>query len=86
MVWCGLVLVGLVWCGPVLVVAAGVTLYEALKAADMLASKGVNIRVIDPFTIKPIDIAAIRENAAACGGRVLTVRSLHFTDFYFCNH
>ena len=42
----------------VLVVAAGVTLYEALKAADVLASKGVNIRVIDPFTIKPIDIAA----------------------------
>merc|ERR1719397_2270584 len=57
----------------VLVVAAGVTLYEALKAADTLAAKGVNIRVIDPFTIKPIDIAAIRENAAACGGRVLTV-------------
>merc|ERR1711972_582628 len=58
--------------GKVLVVAAGVTLYEALKAADVLASKGVNIRVIDPFTIKPIDIAAIRENAAACGGRILT--------------
>jgi len=57
----------------VLVVAAGVTLYEALKAADTLAAKGVNIRVIDPFTIKPIDISAIRENAAACGGRVLTV-------------
>merc|ERR1719328_759937 len=57
----------------VLVVAAGVTLYEALKAADVLASKGVNIRVFDPFTIKPIDIAAIRENAAACGGRILTV-------------
>ena len=60
----------------VLVVAAGVTLYEAVKAADTLAAKGVNIRLIDPFTIKPIDIAAIRENAAACGGRVLTVRSL----------
>merc|ERR1719431_267285 len=57
----------------VLVAAAGVTLYEAMKAADILAAKGVNIRVIDPFTIKPIDIAAIRENAAACGGRVLTV-------------
>merc|ERR1719290_822733 len=57
----------------VLVVAAGITLHQALKAADTLAAKGVNIRVIDPFTIKPIDIAAIRENAAACGGRVLTV-------------
>merc|ERR1712079_415949 len=61
----------------VLVVAAGVTLHEAIKAADVLASKGVNIRVIDPFTIKPIDIAAIRENAAACGGRILTVEDLY---------
>ena len=72
----------------VLVVAAGVTLYEALKAADVLASKGVNIRVIDPFTIKPIDISAIRENAAACGGRVLTVRSANvaFHSFLVFKH
>merc|ERR1719325_506855 len=41
----------------VLVVAAGVTLAEAFKAADMLAEKGINIRVMDPFTIKPLDIA-----------------------------
>merc|ERR1740128_278947 len=57
----------------VLVVAAGVTLYEALKAADELKAKGVNIRVMDPFTIKPLDVGAIKENAAACGGRVITV-------------
>lgn len=56
-----------------LVVASGVTLYEALKAADLLAAKGVNIRVMDPFTIKPLDVAAVREHAAACGGRVVTV-------------
>merc|ERR1719328_1078771 len=57
----------------VLVVAAGVTLFEALKAADTLAEAGVNIRVMDPFTIKPLDITAVQDNAAACHGRVITV-------------
>ena len=55
----------------VLVVAAGITLAETMKAADMLAAKGINIRVMDPFTIKPLDITAVQDNAAACGGRVL---------------
>jgi len=57
----------------VLVIGAGVTLYEALKAADHLAAQGVNIRVMDPFTIKPLDSQAVQEHAAACGGRVVTV-------------
>merc|ERR1740131_606322 len=57
----------------VLVVAAGVTLAEAIKAADILAEKGVNIRVLDPFTIKPLDITAVQDNAAACGGRIIVV-------------
>lgn len=35
--------------------------------------QGTNVRVLDPFTIKPLDIQAIQENAAACGGRVVTV-------------
>eukprot|EP00092_Neocalanus_flemingeri_P010962 GFUD01011805.1.p1 GENE.GFUD01011805.1~~GFUD01011805.1.p1 ORF type:complete len:623 (-),score=195.16 GFUD01011805.1:175-2043(-) len=57
----------------VLVVAAGITLAETMKAADMLAAKGINIRVMDPFTIKPLDITAVQDNAAACGGRIITV-------------
>lgn len=57
----------------VLVIGAGVTLYEALKAADQLAAQGVNIRVMDPFTVKPLDITGVQEAAAACGGRVVTV-------------
>lgn len=57
----------------VTVVGAGVTLHEALKAADQLASEGVNIRVIDPFTIKPLDSATILLSARATGGRVITV-------------
>lgn len=57
----------------VLVIAAAVTLFEALAAADELAKQGVNVRVMDPFTIKPLDIQAIQENAAQCGGRIVTV-------------
>lgn len=57
----------------VLVIGAGVTLHEALKAADTLKEAGVNIRVMDPFTIKPLDIQAVQDNAAACNGRIITV-------------
>jgi len=56
-----------------LVIGSGVTLHEALKAADLLRAQGKSIRVMDPFTIKPIDAAAIIENAKACGGRIITV-------------
>ena len=37
------------------VVAAGVTVHEALKAADELDAKGIRVRVIDAFSVKPID-------------------------------
>ena len=57
----------------VLVIGAGVTLAEALAAAKTLAAEGVKIRVMDPFTIKPLDVQAVREHAQACGGRVITV-------------
>ncbi|XP_020035178.2 transketolase-like protein 2 isoform X2 [Castor canadensis] len=57
----------------VTVVGAGVTLHEALVAADELSQQGISIRVIDPFTIKPLDAATIICNAKATGGRVITV-------------
>ncbi|XP_061836016.1 transketolase-like protein 2 isoform X1 [Nerophis lumbriciformis] len=57
----------------VTVIGAGVTLHEALSAADMLASEGKNIRVIDPFTIKPLDAATILASARATGGQIITV-------------
>jgi len=56
----------------VLLIGAGVTLNEAVKAADELAKSGINARVFDPFTIKPLDPAII-EHAKAVGGKVLTV-------------
>lgn len=57
----------------VLLIGAGVTLYEALDAAEQLAAEGINCRVLDPFTIKPMDAATIITNAKQCGGRIITV-------------
>ncbi|CAG2110780.1 unnamed protein product [Medioppia subpectinata] len=58
----------------VLLIGAGVTLHEALKAADELASKyQIKARVIDPFTIKPIDKETIIANAKECGGKIITI-------------
>ena len=57
----------------VMVIGAGVTLYEALKAYDELKAKGVAIRVIDLYCVKPIDATALGEQVRATGGRVVTV-------------
>ena len=65
-----------------LVVGAGATLDEALKAADELAKENVNIRVLDPFTIKPIDKEAIVQNAKAVGGKILTVEDHYLEGTY----
>lgn len=56
-----------------LIIGAGITLHEAIDAAERLAKTGVNVRVLDPFTIKPIDAATIIEHAKQVGGRVVTV-------------
>ena len=55
------------------IVAAGVTLYEALAAADRLADEGIAARVIDIFSVQPIDADTLREAAADCGGNIVTV-------------
>ncbi|MEW6444308.1 MAG: transketolase [bacterium] len=47
----------------VTVVAAGVTLHEALAAYDELVQEGIRIRVIDLYSIKPIDRASLRQAA-----------------------
>ena len=57
----------------VTVVGAGITLHEALKAADTLKGEGVNIRVIDLYSVKPVDVKTLREAASATGGRIITV-------------
>jgi transketolase len=51
----------------VTLVAAGITLHEALAAADALAREGVAARVIDLYTVKPIDEQTLIEAAEATG-------------------
>jgi len=55
----------------VTLVGAGVTTHEALRAAHLLEERGIRARVIDCYSIKPIDAAALREAARATGGRVV---------------
>jgi transketolase len=57
----------------VTVVAAGVTLFEALKAYDLLVPDGIAIRIIDAYSIQPIDQAALIAAGRATNGRMLTV-------------
>jgi transketolase len=51
----------------VTIVGAGVTVYEALAAADALAKEGVAARVVDAYSVKPIDAAALRQALADTG-------------------
>ncbi|MFD3480186.1 transketolase [Streptomyces sp. NPDC058695] len=54
------------------VVSAGVTLHEALKAAELLEREGIQVRVIDLYSVKPVDRSTLRE-AAESTGCLLTV-------------
>ena len=55
------------------VVAAGVTVYEALKAYELLQREGVAIRVIDAYSVQPIDQATLVAAGEATGGVLITV-------------
>ncbi|HEY1353669.1 MAG TPA: transketolase [Ktedonobacteraceae bacterium] len=55
------------------VVAAGITLHEALKAYDQLKSQGIVIRVIDAYSVKPIDTQALFTAAREAGNKLITV-------------
>ncbi|MFO0579386.1 MAG: transketolase [Polyangia bacterium] len=55
------------------IVAAGITLHEALKAHAILKGEGLNVRVIDAYSVKPIDAEGLRAAAAEAGGRIVVV-------------
>lgn len=57
----------------VAIVAAGITLVEAVTAYDQLKEEGITVRVIDAYSIKPIDRKALHEAARATGGKLVTV-------------
>jgi transketolase len=61
------------------VVAAGVTLYEALKAADTLKNEGINITVIDAYSIKPLGKDVILAAAKKTNNTVVTVED-HYAE------
>ena len=54
----------------VAIIACGICVDEAVKAAERLASDGVHARVLDAYSIKPIDAAAVRAAARDCGAIV----------------
>lgn len=63
----------------ILVIGAGITLKTALKAAESLSGEDIKVRVVDLFTIKPIDKDGIIKNARDCGGRIIVVED-HYAE------
>ena len=55
------------------VIGAGVTLFEALKAYDQLKNEGIEIRVIDAYSLQPIDAGTMIDAGRATGGALITV-------------
>ena len=57
----------------VTLIGAGVTLHNCLAAADLLGQDGIGARVLDLYSIKPIDTETLLEAAAATGDRLVVV-------------
>ena len=57
----------------VTVVAAGVTLHEVLKAQEILTAEGIAIRVIDLYSVKPVDTKALLAAASETNDTIITV-------------
>ena len=55
----------------VTLIGAGITLHEALKAADALADDGVSAQVLDLYSVKPVGVDTLREAVEATGRRVV---------------
>jgi transketolase len=60
------------------IIAAGVTLHEALAAADELKKEDISVRVIDLYSVKPVDTETLRQ-AAKDGGFLITVED-HYAE------
>ena len=54
-------------------IGCGVTLHSCLAAAEQLAESGVHVRVIDCYSLKPIDVETLRDACRDTGGRLLVV-------------
>ena len=61
------------------VVAAGVTLAEAMKACDLLAKEGIAIRVVDAYSVKPIDAKGLLKAATQTNNKLVVVEE-HYSE------
>jgi transketolase len=61
------------------VAGAGVTLFEALHAADALEKEGIGLQVIDVYSIKPLDARGLSEAAARTDRTIITVED-HYAE------
>jgi transketolase len=61
----------------VAVIGAGVTLHEALHAAEILQQEGIAARVIDCYSVKPVDTKTLAAAAGATGGRIVVAEDHH---------
>jgi len=57
----------------VAIVAAGITLHESLNAYEQLKSEGILVRVIDAYSVKPIDEETLFAAAEQAGNKIITV-------------
>jgi transketolase len=58
-------------------IGAGVTVHNSMHAAELLKARGVRARVLDAYTVKPLDIAGIASSVAATGGRLVVAEDHH---------
>jgi transketolase len=82
-----------------LIVAAGITLHEALNAYNRLLNEGIYVAVIDLYSIYPMDVKTLRASADKAGKRIITVEdhylagglgeavtmALQGTDYHICS-
>ncbi len=61
-----------------LIIAAGITVHEALKAHEELKSRGISVRVVDCYSIKPIDVSGLRKAAQLANNKIITVEDHYF--------
>jgi transketolase len=55
------------------IIAAGITVHEALEAYERLKADGIAVRVIDAYSVKPFDVEAVRLAAADTDGKLVVV-------------
>jgi transketolase len=61
----------------VTLIGAGVTLHACLAAADQLKADGISARVIDLYSVKPVDVDTLTDAAAITSGRLVIAEDHH---------